>query len=242
MLTDSTLEQFLAGVPKNSSLLDIGCGNGAALLQARRLRADLRLAGVDIGVDDLAEARERLPDVELRQAPGHKLPFSDGRFDIIICLEVIEHIPEALRPAVFNEARRVIKPHGRMMVTTPHKGAFAWLDAQNMRHRFPTLYRLVKGRSDRDRNYGDQQEVVWHHHFTRSEVESLLDRQWSLVDVTYPGFVITPLVDLLSFPFHRTRRYNNPVFRAMIAAFSWEDEKDFGPSAGYGIRVVARAD
>ena len=49
-----------------------------------------------------------------------KLPFRDGSFDKVIVLEVIEHVPAETIPVYFGELRRVLKPGGVLLVTTPN--------------------------------------------------------------------------------------------------------------------------
>jgi len=240
-LPESTLRAFLARVPTTGHLLDLGCGDGANLARIASIRPDLHLAGVDISTGDLERARQSVPDAELHHAGGDNLPFPDGQFDAITCLEMIEHVPRQLRSDVVAQARRVAKPHARLILSTPHTGAFQWLDAQNMRHRFPRLYRAVASGSKRDREYAGQQEVVWHHHFTCGELEDLLRSRWQLLEVSYPTLLIAPLADLLSFPFHRAGRLDHPIARGMAAMAAWESGHDFGPLLGAGIRIVAGA-
>jgi SAM-dependent methyltransferase len=241
MPTPVTLSTFLSHVPAGGRVLDVGCAEGGILHRMQTLRPDLMLAGVDISEGDLALARHVLPAADLRHAYGHALPFPDAHFDAITCFEVIEHVPPEARSDVFAEARRVVKPGSRLILSTPHDGALPWLDAQNMRYRFPQLYRLVASGSKRDREYAGQQEVVWHHHFTKGELEGLLRDRWQLLEVSYPSLVLAPLADLLSFPFHRTGRTDNAVFRGLAAVAAWEASWDFGPRFGAGIRVMARA-
>lgn len=45
-------------------------------------------------------------------------PFCDGEFDVIECYDVIEHVDNI--PRVMQECYRILKPNGRMLITTPH--------------------------------------------------------------------------------------------------------------------------
>jgi SAM-dependent methyltransferase len=50
-------------------------------------------------------------------APAHDMPFEDESFDCLICTEVLEHVPDPF--AVLRELFRILKPGGRVFLTTP---------------------------------------------------------------------------------------------------------------------------
>jgi 2-polyprenyl-3-methyl-5-hydroxy-6-metoxy-1,4-benzoquinol methylase len=54
------------------------------------------------------------------QADVTRLPFADGFFDIVVCSEVLEHIPD--NGAAIRELVRVVKPGGDLVVTVPRYG------------------------------------------------------------------------------------------------------------------------
>ena len=103
-------------------LLDIGCGNNRLVEQYRAQGGDG--TGVDVypwpGVDDV------VPD-------SSKLSFDDGSFDTITFVACLNHIPN--RDAVLTEARRLLRPGGRVVLTnlTPFLSriwhAYAFWDA-----------------------------------------------------------------------------------------------------------------
>jgi ubiquinone/menaquinone biosynthesis C-methylase UbiE len=105
-------------------LLDVGCGNGDLLRELEGRFEGSLLAGVEISSGRLRLARERLGGrVSLLQTGGKgALPFEDGSFDFVFVTEVLEHLkqPEAL----LAEARRVLSPGGRLVLTTPNADAF----------------------------------------------------------------------------------------------------------------------
>jgi SAM-dependent methyltransferase len=94
--------------------LDLGCGDG-------RLTAELRaesVTGADVSAVALDRARARLPGASLVQVqPDEPLPFEDGSFDLALCAETLEHVRDV--QLLLSELRRVLRPGGRLAVTTP---------------------------------------------------------------------------------------------------------------------------
>ena len=95
----ATVEMVPAGV---NSLLDVGCGDGRV---TNRLAEQVpRVVGVDASAAAL-----RYVDGETHQGPVDRLDFPDGAFDLVSCLEVIEHLPEAGFEACLAEIQRVAR-------------------------------------------------------------------------------------------------------------------------------------
>ena len=103
-----------SGVSREARILDIGCGTGAFLARLRA-RGFTRLAGVDIAAPDGLPADIEFAALDLDT--GH-IPFPDGRFDLVVAIEVLEHI-ENLGTAL-AEIARILAPGGRWMATTPN--------------------------------------------------------------------------------------------------------------------------
>lgn len=226
-------------VPEGASaLLDVGCHGGAFLSYCRNLWPDLELAGVEIDASALEAARRLVPDADLRRVGAEDLPFPEASFDCVNCVEVLEHIPAALRRRALEEMYRVLRPGGRLVLRVPHAGLFAWIDPSNFRHQFPSLYRLLIGRGLRDRAYDDNAaEVVWHHHFTLDELLDLLGDGWRLETVRHGGLLIFPLTDYLRVPLYRLRRADGMLGRAL----AWTADRDLGIDYGrasYDILVI----
>ncbi|HAL60883.1 MAG TPA: class I SAM-dependent methyltransferase, partial [Chloroflexi bacterium] len=96
-------------------ILDVGCGLGTYVERLRRFSD--RVYGVDLEASRVAEAARRLPD--LAAARAEELPFPPGRFDIVLLHEVIEHVEDDRE--VVQEAYRVAKPQGRIVIFAPNR-------------------------------------------------------------------------------------------------------------------------
>ncbi|TWW09551.1 hypothetical protein E3A20_13180, partial [Planctomyces bekefii] len=103
------------------SILEIGCGVGAQLKILSEIYPQARLSGVDISEQQLRRAREILaPEiaqgrVELKLAAGDRLPYSDQSQDGVFVCWVLEHVQNPV--LILKEARRVLKPGGRLWIT-----------------------------------------------------------------------------------------------------------------------------
>lgn len=118
------IEKFLATLPKQNNLdiLDVGCGAGNMI---HHLAQYGRVRGIEVDARPVSIAQARGYDV--RQGDATKtIPFPDASFDLITALDVIEHVDGDTN--IMREARRVLRPHGHLLVTTP---AFQWLWSHN---------------------------------------------------------------------------------------------------------------
>jgi SAM-dependent methyltransferase len=85
-----------------------------------------RVTGVDTAFERTAErASAYLDRVE---ASADDLPFPDGRFDVVLSLEMLEHVPAERREASLSEMLRVLRPGGRLVVSFPADETAAELD------------------------------------------------------------------------------------------------------------------
>ncbi len=89
-------------------VLDVGCGRGF-------VRDVVRAAG---GVYEGVDLVPNGTDFPLVLGDAQSLPFADGSFDRVMCLDAFEHIPEPARAAV--EFRRVLKPGGAFFLSAPN--------------------------------------------------------------------------------------------------------------------------
>lgn len=120
-----------AGDLRGRLVLDVGCEAG--YVSSRFLRRGARVVGFDICVPALHIFRKRLGVTPI-MAFSQKMPFRDSSFDIVVCTEVIEHMP--MLDECIKEMHRVLKPGGRLLLTFPNEG---------LRKKFYPLIKLFSG-------------------------------------------------------------------------------------------------
>jgi SAM-dependent methyltransferase len=103
--------------PKPDSVLDFGCGCGR--VTRYWLGSGAAVAGSDLNDDAVDWCRRNLPFARFEDnglAPP--LVFDDAAFDLVYGLSVFTHLPEELQVGWLHELRRVLRPGGRLVLTT----------------------------------------------------------------------------------------------------------------------------
>ena len=103
---------------RGGRLLDAGCGTGGVLAWLRGAGPFGPLAGADIAGEAIAFARRQVPDADLRVAPLDAMIFPDASFDLVVCNDVLQHVPSARLGASVSELARVVAPGGALLVRT----------------------------------------------------------------------------------------------------------------------------
>ncbi len=113
-------------LPAGARVLDAGCGSGRTL---QELVDYGRVNGLELNTEAAELARQRgLGEVEIGRL--EELPWDDGTFDLMTCLDVIEHVPDDV--AALIELRRVCRPGGWLLVTVPaYQGLWSRHDVAN---------------------------------------------------------------------------------------------------------------
>jgi 2-polyprenyl-3-methyl-5-hydroxy-6-metoxy-1,4-benzoquinol methylase len=112
---------WAAGLVGQKRVLDAGCGvgYGSAMLAAAGAE---EVIGIDIARAAVAGAEQVYPGVAFAVADVRALPFDDGRFDVVVCFEVIEHLNG--QPEVIAELARVLAPDGVLAISSPNRGVY----------------------------------------------------------------------------------------------------------------------
>jgi SAM-dependent methyltransferase len=99
-----------AGVAAGTRLLDIGCGAGGALVEARQLGS--KVSGLDASEPLTTVARERLPGARIEVGEMEQLPFEDRCFDVVTGFNSFQFAGDVA--GALGEARRVCRLGGKV--------------------------------------------------------------------------------------------------------------------------------
>ena len=114
-----TLSQLLGKTASQISLLDVGCSSGAFLGAAVKL--GYKAEGVEPA--ERAAATAQLAGLRVYQGLLHQAAFSDGQFDAVTLLEVIEHLKSPL--GLLKECQRIIRPGGLLLIGTANANSWS---------------------------------------------------------------------------------------------------------------------
>jgi len=113
---------WAAQAAAGKDVLDAGCGTGYGSLILAEAGAS-SVTGIDLADEAVSAASERLGDRgSVVQGDLRELPFEDDSFDLVVCFEVIEHVEAGA--AVVAEFRRVLRPDGVLLVSSPNPGVY----------------------------------------------------------------------------------------------------------------------
>lgn len=118
LLLDPLVAELVPTVDVAATALDVGCGTG----DLTRLLADrgYQATGVDLEPAMLRIARERSAGqpVAYREAGLADLDPADGRYDLVLCLNVLDWIEDLT--SAFDQLRRLVRPGGELLLSVPH--------------------------------------------------------------------------------------------------------------------------
>lgn len=151
------------------SVLDAGCGEGETIARLAGL-LPARVAAVDVSPEAVEFTARRFPAVEVARESVLELPFEDGAFELVLCLEVLEHL---------DDPRAAIAELGRVssrdvVVSVPHEPWFR-------------LGSMLRGKYLRD--FGNHPEHV--NHFNKGSLATLLEPvvELSEIRVVFPWLI-----------------------------------------------------
>lgn len=151
---------------KGRRILDVGCGSG----RIHPFLADrfTEICGVDYAGPALDAAAKRGTTVATADLNQGRLPYEDAHFDAVVCLEVVEHLLDPR--VVLREVRRVLRPGGRLVLSTPNVQFWG------------QLLRIVRGFGPKTSGDPEGLDGGHIHYFTYRDVEEIL-RSAGLVPV-----------------------------------------------------------
>ena len=130
-------------IEPGSNILDIGCNSGG-FMEMLAEKKHCKVTGVDYADNMVALARSK--KLKVYKASAEKLPFKDGQFDVVCLMETIVYIDDMDK--AFKEIKRVLKPNGLLIGSTPHSNTSRYLWGDKIKHHnhfdTHTLQRLLE--------------------------------------------------------------------------------------------------
>jgi len=113
------------GMVQGDRVLDVGCGTGVWLDRLKK-HFGIRGIGVDISKSSLKTAVSKSsPELGFLCGDGPHLPFTEGYFDVVVSLDVLEHVED--QKGCLREMTRVLKPGGSFFLWTLNRAQrYTW--------------------------------------------------------------------------------------------------------------------
>ncbi len=143
-IVQDSLDRYLGKAPKHTKLLDFGCGSGIFV-------EELEKAGFDAHGVDISDEAVRFGALQgiknLSVIDSHKINFGDNTFDVVLSMDVLEHLED--EEWALKEIERILKPNGIFVVMVPAY-MFLWGVQDEVAHHYRrytkgSLLKVVKG-------------------------------------------------------------------------------------------------
>jgi 2-polyprenyl-3-methyl-5-hydroxy-6-metoxy-1,4-benzoquinol methylase len=124
----------LTGERPGGRLLDYGCGDGTFLALAHMRFAEA--VGADLDAGQIGDCRRRLahlPNARFLVTTMLDDPRHSGAYDVVTCMEVLEHTTDDERRRVLGQLERLVRPEGRIVISVPIEVGPALLGKQFFR-------------------------------------------------------------------------------------------------------------
>ncbi len=116
----------LADIKNGDSILEVAVGTGRVFERIVSMNERGRNEGIDLSPEMLSRAGKRLKkhitSYSLSVGDAYSLTFPDGTFDLVISNYLFDLLPEGDFPQVLGEFKRVLKPGGRVVITSMTPG------------------------------------------------------------------------------------------------------------------------
>jgi ubiquinone/menaquinone biosynthesis C-methylase UbiE len=208
---------------RGARVLDIGSAWGFNVMALERM--GFHATGVDLVPEQFPVGRRIAAhngvNFDVAAADAAALPFADGTFDFVTMVETFEHIYNDDRPRALAECRRVLSPHGRLVLSTPNHASMVervkrvavrhgW-----MRQRLPSMCLPQQGTA-RD----DYHPYRYHHPLPDREIAALVERAgFRVASISHFLFVMKNTPDSLARPWQIGEQFleRTPVIRNFAA-------------------------
>lgn len=219
-------------------VLDVGAasGYGTAAIAAGHASPKL-VIGMERDGRHLDISRRSYPWIPMIAGSADNLPFHSGSADAVLLLDVLEHVADPA--AVLDEARRILRPRGALVISVPHRGWLERLDSLNV---YPALRRRHPNWPPLDA--ADEVDGARHRHYSFDDLRDLLGDRFRIDRVARTGFGVAEIVHLAILLLARVTLRSDRLYHALLGlhffAYLADDLVPTGKAAYY-ITIRARA-
>lgn len=112
------------------TVLEIGSGEGYITEVVKNINGDASILASDISIDIVKESIKQDENVSLALIDVHNIPLKKSTFDLIVCSEVLEHLPETQKP--LEELERVAQKY--ILFSVPREPVWRFLNLMRLRY------------------------------------------------------------------------------------------------------------
>ena len=117
---------WVQSLPRNSSVLDLGCGSGIPLTKVI-VDEGMQVYGIDASQSLVTEFQKNLPDIFIACEPVEESTFFNQKFDAILAWGLLFLLPETVQMDVLHKVSNALEPGGKFLFTAPYQKA-EWQD------------------------------------------------------------------------------------------------------------------
>jgi cyclopropane fatty-acyl-phospholipid synthase-like methyltransferase len=154
---------FVVDLPRNSHVLDLGCGNGVPA--TRELARLHQVVGIDISPEQIARAKSNVPAATFVCGDVRTADLPDDSFDAIVALYLVDNVPRQDYPALFEKLARCLRSGGRLLLSAEPGDdpgqAYDWLGVPMFINTIPTreLIELIEAAGLRITSIDDESQL-----------------------------------------------------------------------------------
>jgi len=215
-------------------ILEIGCSTGYFTKVLKNKGKNV--CGVDINADHIELAQRKYPRIRFQTCDASGLPFSDESFDVVLMLEVLEHVQDEVR--IISEIYRVLKDGGTLIMSVPNSGLFSFLDPFNVKMKLKHILPGVCSVLSRVENTQFRENMSYHRHYSLEQLKLMLQGKFNIKKVYRGGLLAFPICSAIQSVFSRVTRFEAPKI-LMQKAMNMDGSVKFGPLS-YNLIIMCR--
>ncbi len=185
------IEEAAKKIQGTLKILDLGCGQGHITSRIKKAYPNSEISGLDYSCSAIEYAHDNFPGIDFIVADAYGSPYDKSYFDIIVCNNLWEHMPDPL--LLLKRISTILKPSAFLIISTPS------------RYRLGNLLRVIRGKSVNLRSK---------HHVTEYSVGQVIEQ------VSYGKYKVIKILSKPYEPYATLsfkRKAANMVFSSIIS-------------------------